>query len=433
MRSQAVVLLLICTFLHLFTTLRWHRAILETSVRLDNDNHLPPAKTSRTVDPSLNHPHFGALDEFLHSGYVHDPKVLRQRTSSNFTLLPEERPQLCAPVGSGPEGGQDLGRELFGNHIQVLSALNSSINVFCAIYTYPGNKHQANAIRDTWGRRCDGIMFASTETIHDKAIVNLPHAGKHKGMYKGIWQKVRSMLGYIYDNFLNDYDFFLLSGDDTFVIVENLKAFLASPQVMDHAGGHGYPKPMYTGSWVHPFWLLKEGYSKDFYYMGGGAGYVLNRAAVKELVELAWPTCKNTTDDFAEDVYMADCLEKYLNVTGYDSRDDQGGERFIPYDPIKRASIAPFFASSEKADKSRKSRTKLDNLDEVKRVHLAYRQQAIWRQMKHNWTQMFGINYVSPKAVSFHMVQPAIKMKRYEQLLYYKDDRSLCRDQTVSG
>ena len=70
----------------------------------------------------------------------------------------------------------------------------------------------------TWGKRCVGFMVESTgQTRHDCATVNLPHfnGDKYQGAYKGIWQKVQSMISYIYNsNFLYQYDLNFISGDD---------------------------------------------------------------------------------------------------------------------------------------------------------------------------------------------------------------------------
>jgi hypothetical protein len=244
-----------------------------------------------------------------------------------------------------------LSRQFFGHHIQIhptaapsssssLSRQEKEIKVFCAIYTYSGNRNQIKSIEETWGRRCDGFLAASNETITGTAIVNIPHDGPWNGQYHNIWQKVRSILGYLYDNFLQDYDFYFLCGDDTYVIMENLKAFLTSPEFVRNAGGSEYPHPVYAGAWMHPFWETKNGYyAVDFYYLAGGAGYVLGRNTLRSLVENVLPNCHNTTWDSAEDLYMADCLLNYMNVTGYDTRDDKGRERFIPYDPIASAGV----------------------------------------------------------------------------------------------
>ena len=43
-----------------------------------------------------------------------------------------------------------------------------------------------------------------------------------------MWQKTRSIWGYIYDNYMDDYDFFWLGGDDYYMIVENMVNYLAT-------------------------------------------------------------------------------------------------------------------------------------------------------------------------------------------------------------
>lgn len=43
---------------------------------------------------------------------------------------------------------------------------------------------------------------------------------------KNMWQKVRSTLAYIYGNYLKDYDYLHVCGDDTYVVVENLHSSL---------------------------------------------------------------------------------------------------------------------------------------------------------------------------------------------------------------
>ena len=48
----------------------------------------------------------------------------------------------------------------------------------------------------------------------------------HEGpeSYFNMWQKIRSMWAYAYDNYRNDYDFFHIGGDDMYVVVDNLRA-----------------------------------------------------------------------------------------------------------------------------------------------------------------------------------------------------------------
>lgn len=98
---------------------------------------------------------------------------------------------------------------------------------------------------------------------------------------------------------------------------------------------------------------------------------------------------------------MGRCLQNVLNVTGFDSRDDQERDRFIQYDPLRRAGLP----------------------NPADRNFMRYvQQQNGWLQEHYNWTAQYGIDAIAPSAISFHMIQPATKMRRYERLLYRMHD-----------
>eukprot|EP00536_Pseudo-nitzschia_multiseries_P009513 jgi/Psemu1/200882/e_gw1.267.18.1 len=338
------------------------------------------------------HPHGGARDENGLWGYVHDPTILLQKPPE-FTVLPEEKEDFCKEVGDGLEGGGSLATRLYRERIKIAKP-DKSVKVFCGIYSYPGNNAQTDAIRRTWGKRCDGFMTASTETNHELATIDLPHFGEWEGKYRGIWQKVRSMISYIHDNFLDDYDFFFVCGDDTYVIMENLKQFLTSPDFVEYAGVGTNPNNVYTGSFTHPSWL---NHGKDFYYMGGGSGYIISRKTVKALVEEVFPVCKNNTDESPEDLFMGLCLRDVLNVTGYDSRDANGGERFIGVDLVDRAALPG---------------------QKNNRIDRFLRGQLRWQMKTYGWEIQYSEKAISPSVISFHLAKPPAKMKRFERLFY---------------
>jgi glycoprotein-N-acetylgalactosamine 3-beta-galactosyltransferase len=82
-------------------------------------------------------------------------------------------------------------------------------NILCGVYTYHKMDCRIKGVSERWGWRCDGFLPVSTVTIDDPAIrgygsVDVPHHGPE--MYNNMWQKTRSILAYMYDNYFDDYE-----------------------------------------------------------------------------------------------------------------------------------------------------------------------------------------------------------------------------------
>lgn len=133
-----------------------------------------------------------------------------------------------------------------------------------------------------------------------------------------LWAKTKAAFEYIYDNHLNDADWFLKADDDSYVIMENLRTML-----------HSYPvdMPIFFGR----KFALPSTFEPEQGYMSGGASYVLSKQAVKRFVEdgITDPTMCYEGNDHSEDVELGKCMEK-LKVEAGDSRDDEGHDRFYP-------------------------------------------------------------------------------------------------------
>ena len=85
-------------------------------------------------------------------------------------------------------------------------------------------------------------------------------------------------------------------------------------------------------------------------FNSGGAGYVLNKAALKLLADnLDNQKCRPHQHVFAEDVNVAHCLA-VNGVVPYDTRDANGGERFHPFTPGNHMNWRP--PRNRKADGS---------------------------------------------------------------------------------
>ncbi|XP_037827388.1 glycoprotein-N-acetylgalactosamine 3-beta-galactosyltransferase 1-like [Lucilia sericata] len=223
----------------------------------------------------------GDVDEFL-----------ADAVETTTTTTPSSSPSL--------QEYEQLSQQLFNN-----------TRVLCWIMTSPKNHHhKAIHIRQTWGTRCNKLLFMSTERDEELPSVKLDDVeeGRHN-----LWNKTKKALKYIYDHHFDDAEWFLKADDDTYVIMENLRYFLYpySPEIA-----------IYFGAKFKPY--IKQG------YMSGGAGYVLSKEALRKFALEAYDNPLNCPKLFqSEDVQLGFCMEN-LNVIAGDSRDEQGYERFMP-------------------------------------------------------------------------------------------------------
>lgn len=191
--------------------------------------------------------------------------------------------------------------------------LHDEVRILCWVLTFPLNHHtKAAAVRDTWGKRCNKLVFISTlpDDNLDILLVNITE----ERLY--LWGKTKQGLQQVYENYGNDYDWFLKADDDTWIFMENLRQFLYpySPEM-----------PIYFGCKLKPY--VDQGYMS-------GSGYVLSREAVRRFNEDALTDdykCWNGTEG-NEDVEIGKCLS-HVGVLAGDSRDDQSRARFLPFPP----------------------------------------------------------------------------------------------------
>jgi glycoprotein-N-acetylgalactosamine 3-beta-galactosyltransferase len=203
--------------------------------------------------------------------------------------------------------------------------------LMCIVYCTKSKHDTAvEAVRRTWANKCDGFTAMSDSTDPDIPALNVSHEGKEE--YNNIWQKVRSIWLLVYQRHYRDFDWFSIGGDDLYIIVENLRLYLNSEEITRAA------HPANLGGEETPLFLgrrFAQGGNVERMFNSGGAGYVLNRAALKLLAENALdnPLCQPHLKGFWEDVQVANCLKKAAGVLPFDTRDEHGRERFHPFTP----------------------------------------------------------------------------------------------------
>ncbi|XP_064456414.1 glycoprotein-N-acetylgalactosamine 3-beta-galactosyltransferase 1-like [Ornithodoros turicata] len=197
---------------------------------------------------------------------------------------------------------------------RVAQILKKRVRLLCWVMTNPANHaKKAKHVKATWGRRCNVLLFMSSQLDPELPTIALPvHESR-----ANLWGKTKASFLEVYNNYLNESDWFLKADDDTYVIVENLRYFLLDKNSSE---------PVYYGCRFKPY--VKQG------YMSGGAGYVLSREAVKRFIEqgLHDPTKCRQDHNGAEDVEIGKCLER-VGVQAGDTRDSLGRGRFFPLVP----------------------------------------------------------------------------------------------------
>jgi len=226
--------------------------------RQEIDTNKEKATTSLII-PTLTlprpHPHAGARYANGTFGYIADPTLVRRNYLKDFyesesnrslhSYLKLRSKREIRMVCNKPPG---KGAELEGYNIVMKVVVNASDpipdnviaqessvpiqrksqapKILCAVYTHEANHDRIQNIIDTWGWRCDGFIAASTMTDETLGVLDLSHLGPET--YKNMWQKVRSLWFYVSDNYIDDYDFFWIGGDDVQLIPENLRNYLWS-------------------------------------------------------------------------------------------------------------------------------------------------------------------------------------------------------------
>jgi hypothetical protein len=295
---------------------------------------------------------------------------------------PDPLPQETAPVdereSSTRDGHWQRHRHGPPSSVSRKDAVVPPPRILCALKTHVANHDQVADVVDTWGWRCDGFFAASTKTQRDIGAVDLLHKGKEE--YNNLWQKVRSMLAFMYDNYLDDYDYFLLADDDTFIVMENLRNYLLS---IESATGGRDARPLYIGSPV---------VNGETYYHTGGPGYVLNRSALRFLVEDGLPYYfAHIVNVRAPEDYYLGAIMTVLHIPIVDTSDASNRERF--FDDLRT----------------------LGNDKWAKNSNL-----LMYRRGKRK-----GRDFVSTQSIGFHRIK---SMKRFSAILY-----NACPRGTVLG
>lgn len=197
-----------------------------------------------------------------------------------------------------------------------------NLKLLCLIPTvYPLSKN-VEAIKRTWGARCDELLFTSYASRGEKDIVVLPNIEKSENL----WGQVHPAFTHVVESgLLETFDWVLKTDDDAYIVVDNLRTLLdgvdpSEPFYFGHTQSHAAPA------------------------FNAGAGYLLSRGALEKVAPLLPSSkrydearsklagCRNSFS-WAEDLEMARCLAG-AKIYAANSLDEYSREVFLPFTPV---------------------------------------------------------------------------------------------------
>lgn len=112
-----------------------------------------------------------------------------------------ELPRLKAQFGQTTH----LYNDIFSNK------LYNEVKVLCMIMTNPANhKTKAIHVRNTWGKRCNKLLFITSQDDPDLDTIVLPV----KESRKALRNKTKGSFLFAHDQYLNEFDWFMKADDD---------------------------------------------------------------------------------------------------------------------------------------------------------------------------------------------------------------------------
>lgn len=269
------------------------------------------------------------LPEDIPHDWVPDVTILRRmflaQQDANGNPWPPPLPkEMCEPIGDSGSR-DDENKALFDAAPIVAEPLlgGTGPRILCMIYTVASaHPKQVRAIRETWAGGCDGFLAFSTVSDPRIPAISIPHDGPEA--YGNMWQKSRAIWSFVGRHYANDFDFFILGGEDLFLLPQNMRSYLATLGSPDAR--------LYMGRVLQ--FSAQAGFNSTF-YNSGGAGYVLSRGLLKPFAEhgLNHTRCEPELGTSMEDVMVAFCLQKAFGIGAMDTRDGQGRHRFHPFSP----------------------------------------------------------------------------------------------------
>ncbi|CAB3409405.1 unnamed protein product [Caenorhabditis bovis] len=196
------------------------------------------------------------------------------------------------------------------------SADNSTPSILCLIHTAtPSHETRAKTILETWAKRCDDYLLFTDSPMN----TSIPHiywplltSRDHS------WEKIRRVFKHVHTKITKKYDFYLRADDDAYILMHNVRKFVANYSPTD---------PHYFGfRWR---FFTTHGFAD-------GSAYILTQPTVEAFNEVMLDPAKCPDHHRAEeDQELAKCLG-HVGIYPEDIRDNNGSERIQHFHPLEQ-------------------------------------------------------------------------------------------------
>lgn len=190
------------------------------------------------------------------------------------------------------------------------------LKILCWVLTInnPESRQRAETIRETWGQECDKLLLVENgrelrelKVGFDEPNVSILTVPANEEGRDQNWHKVTQALLFIQEHYINEYDWFLKTGDDTHVIMDTLRKILASKSQPEEAINRSDHIP-------EPYVFHRSNWNSF-------ADYALNRKSLQLVVEQGLKKKAKSCyqiEGQVEKIEMGSCL-KAINVTAGDT------------------------------------------------------------------------------------------------------------------
>ncbi|OQV18894.1 putative Glycoprotein-N-acetylgalactosamine 3-beta-galactosyltransferase 1 [Hypsibius exemplaris] len=185
--------------------------------------------------------------------------------------------------------------------------------IFCTINYKYEDEEAATAIMETWAQKCDGYVFISTRKRLGMSTIVVP--SNHSEYL--LWAKIHATLRHAVSNDLKPFDWVLATDSTTFVILENLRLFLANQSETDS---------MYFADDLTP-----AGFGG---FRSPGSVYVLSRQTLSRMTKvLRGEKCITSSSNRTRKQLLDECARRAGIYRDNRSIESFGRGPAFPYDP----------------------------------------------------------------------------------------------------